>query len=174
MLLTSAYAYSGQYAKAVSTAERAVQLYPDDPESYISLANSYRLQTAYDEAGDALKAALDRDPDQPVLWAELGFVQRLAGREQLALESFQRAAQHAMPAMYGVRVHYHLAQAHQKAGETKEAVKSIARMMSARDGLNVWRSSLGALQGTAYGTALRYEINAIEQALADADAGNLG
>jgi len=173
-LLASAYAYSGQYGKAVSTAERAVNLYPDDPESYIALANTYRLQTAYAESADALKAALKRDPNQPIVWAELGFVQRLAGDDVAALESFKRAAQHAMPAMYGVRVHYHLAQVHQADGDTKEAVKSIARMMSARDGLNVWRSSLGALQGTAYGTALRYEIAAIEQALADADAGNLG
>jgi hypothetical protein len=30
------------------------------------------------------------------------------------------------------------------------------------------------MEGTAYGLSLRYEIAAIEQALADADAGNLG
>lgn len=174
LLLTSAYAYSGQLAKATQTAERAVQLFPAEPSAYISLANSYRLQAAYDSAAEALQVALQRDPNQPVLWAELGFVQRLAADDAAAVESFKQAAQHAMPAMYGVRVYYHLAQAYSAEGNTREAVKATAKMMSARDGLAVWSTNLDALQGTSYGTALRYEIKAIEQAIADADAGNLG
>jgi hypothetical protein len=47
-------------------------------------------------------------------------------------------------------------------------------MMSARDGLTTWKSGLKPLEGTAHGQSLRYEIAAIEQAIADADAGNLG
>jgi tetratricopeptide (TPR) repeat protein len=174
MLLTSAYAYTGQLAKAQAAADRAVQLYPDDPDSYVTLANGYRLQAAYDEAARALLQATTLSPNQPVLWAELGFVQRFAGDDQAALESFERAAQHAMPAPYGVRVYYHLANAYQSAGETKQAVQAASKMMSARDGLTTWKTGLRALEGTAYGQALRYEIAAIEQAIADADAGNLG
>src|SRR5512134_2842235 len=41
MLLTSAYAYTGQLAKAQATADRAVQLFPNDPDSYVTLANGY-------------------------------------------------------------------------------------------------------------------------------------
>ena len=52
--------------------------------------------------------------------------------------------------------------------------KATAKMMSARDGLSAWKSALGAMEGTAYGQALRYEVAAIDQALADADSGNLG
>jgi tetratricopeptide (TPR) repeat protein len=174
MLLTSAYAYAGQLGKAQATADRAVQLFPNDPGSYITLANGYRLQAAYDEAARALTKAAELDPNQPVIWAELGFVQRFAGDAKAALESFQQAASHAMPASYGVRVYYHLAQAYQAAGQTKQAMQAIAKMMSARDGLKVWKSGLNALEGTVYGQALRYEITAIEQAIADADAGNLG
>jgi tetratricopeptide (TPR) repeat protein len=174
MLLTSAYAYTGQLAKAQAAADRAVQLFPNDPGSYITLANGYRLQAAYDEAARALKTAAQLAPDQPIIWAELGFAQRYAGDKEGALDSFKQAAAHAMPAMYGVRVHYHLAQAYQAAGDTQAAMKAVARMMSARDGLATWKSGLKALEGTAYGQALRYEIADIEQALADADAGNLG
>ena len=174
MLLTSAYAYSGQLAKAQAAADRAVQLYPNDPDSYITLANGYRLQAAYEEAANALHTAADLAPHQPVIWAEMGFVQRFAGEEDAAVESFQRAANHAMPASYCVRVFYHLAQAYQKSGDTNGAMKAIARMMSARDGLGMWKVGLRALEGTAYGQALRYEIAGIEQAIADADAGNLG
>jgi tetratricopeptide (TPR) repeat protein len=174
MLLTSAYAYTGQLAKAQATADRAVQLYPNEADSYITLANGYRLQAAYDEAARALMQATTLAPNQPVIWAELGFVQRFAGEQDAAMESFKRAAQHAMPAPYGVRVYYHLANAYQSSGEANLAVQAAAKMMSARDGLATWKTGLKALEGTAYGQAVRYEIAAIEQAIADADAGNLG
>lgn len=174
MLLTSAYAYSGQLAKAQAAADRAVALYPNDPDSYITLANGYRLQASYEEAANALDQAASLAPDNPIIWAEKGFVQRFAGDTSAATESFEHAASHAMPAAYCVRVFYHLAQNYQQEGDTKGAVKATARMMSARDGLATWRAGLYALEGTAYGQALRYEIAAIEQALADADAGNLG
>jgi tetratricopeptide (TPR) repeat protein len=174
MLLTSAYAHTGQLAKAQATADRSVQLFPNDPSAYITLANGYRMQAVYDEAASALKKAVELAPNQPIVWAELGFLQQFAGDEDAAITAFERAAAHAMPAMYGVRVYYHLAQAYQASNEAQRAVKATAKMMSARDGLKTWKSGLSAMAGTAYGLALRYEIESIEQALADADAGNLG
>lgn len=174
MLLTSAYAYTGQLAKAQATADRSVRLFPNDPDAYITLANNYRMQAAYAEASAALRRAAELAPSQPSVWAELGFLQRFAGDDAVALESFERAAAHAMPSMYGVRVYYHLTLLYQARGDTAGAVRANAKMMSARDGLVAWKPALSALEGTAYGQALRYEIVAIEQALADADAGNLG
>jgi tetratricopeptide (TPR) repeat protein len=174
MLLTSAYAYTGQLGKAQAAADRAVRLFPDDPGSYITLANGYRLQAAYEEAAQALMEAAALEPEQPIIWSELGFVQRFAGDMSAAVKSFGNAARYAMPAMYGVRVHYHLAQAFQAAGDTKGAVSAIAKMMSARDGLATWQSGLSALEGTAYGQALSREIADIQAALAEADSGNLG
>ncbi len=174
MLLTSAYAHTGQLAKAQATADRSVQLYPGNPNAYITLANGYRVQAAYDEAVDALEHAAELAPDQPEVWAELGAAQLVAGDRESALRSFEQAASHAMPAMYGVRVYYHLAKAYEAADETRKAVQATAKMMSARAGLEAWKSGLQAMEGTAYGQALRREITAIEQALADADAGNLG
>lgn len=174
MLLTSAYAYTGQLAKAQATADRSVRLFPGDPDSYITLANNYRLQAAYDEAADALLRAAELAPHQPSIWAELGFLQRFAGDDAAARQSFEHAAAHAMPAMYGVRVYFHLTQLHEGQGDTPNAVKAAAKMMSARDGLAAWKPVVAALEGTAYGQALRYEITAIEQRMADADAGNLG
>lgn len=172
MLLTSAYAYSGQLAKAQATADRAVQLYPNDPAAYITLANGYRLQAAYDGAARALMQAAALAPDQPIIWAELGFVQRFAGDHADAIEAFKTAANYALPEIYAVRVYYHLAQAYQSSGESAQAVRAAQRMMGARSGLKVWQTGLSALEGTAYGQALRYEIAAIEQAIADADAGS--
>jgi tetratricopeptide (TPR) repeat protein len=174
MLLTSAYAYAGQLGKAQATADRAVRLFPNDPGSYVTLANGYRLQAAYEEAARALMLAAELEPDQPIIWAELGFVQRFAGDDAASIESFKRAAAEAMPAIYGIRVYYHLAQAFQAAGDTKQAVNATAKMMSARDGLATWQSGLNALEGTAYGQALSREITAIKDALSEADSANLG
>ncbi|MBK8025628.1 MAG: hypothetical protein IPK19_30610 [Chloroflexi bacterium] len=174
MLLTTAYAYTGQLARAQASADRAVQLYPNNPTALITLANGYRLQAAYDEAAQTLLQAARLDPDQPIVWAELGFTQRFSGDEAGAVESFERAAARPMPAPYAVRVFYHLTQAYQAKAETQKAVQAAARMMSAREGLSVWKAALKAMSGTAYGNSLRYEIAAIEQALADADAGLLG
>jgi len=174
MLLTSAYAYAGQLGKAQATADRAVRLFPDDPGSYITLANGYRLQAAYEEAARALTEAAKLEPDQPVIWAELGFVQQFAGENSAALGSFAKAAQHPMPAMYSVRVYYHLAHAFQAQGDTNRAVSATAKMMSARDGLAIWQSGLRALEGTAYGQALAREIAALQAALVEADSATLG
>jgi len=173
MLLTSAYAYAGQLGNAQATADRAVRLFPNDPGSYITLANGYRLQATYDEAARALMKATELEPEQPIVWAELGFVQQFAGETSAAIESFKKAAQYSMPSMYGVRVYYHLAQAFTAAGEVKQAVRATVKMVQAREGLVTWLSGLDALDGTAYGQALRYEITAVQQALSDADAGNL-
>ncbi|MBI1279486.1 MAG: hypothetical protein GC179_15255 [Anaerolineaceae bacterium] len=168
MLLTSAYAYAGQLGNAQATADRAVRLFPDDPGSYITLANGYRLQAAYDEAARALMKAAELEPNQPIIWAELGFVQQFAGERAAAIESFKKSAKYTMPSMYGVRVYYHLAQAYTTAGEVKQAVRATVKMVNAREGLVAWLSGLDALDGTAYGQALRYEVTAIQNALADA------
>lgn len=170
MLLTSAYAHTGQIGKAQATADKAVQLFPHDPGAYITLANGYRLQASYEEAARALQKAADLAPEQPIVWAELGFVQRLAGDDVPALAAFKRAAEKPLPAMYSVRVYYHLAQAYKEAEDTEQAMVATARMMSAREGLEAWKPIQAALDGTLYGQTLRYEIASIESAITGADA----
>lgn len=169
MLLTSAYAHTGQLGRAQATADRAVQLYPNDPSAYITLANGYRLQASYDEAARALRKAAELVPDQPIVWAELGFVCQMAGDEAAARDAFKQAAQYGLPAMYGVRLYYHLARAYKEAGDIENAVQATARMMSARDGLEGWKPLQQALEGTLYGQYLRYEIANIEAAFAQMD-----
>ena len=51
---------------------------------------------------------------------------------------------------------------------------TAAKMVSARDGLASWKSGLQALEGTTYGQRLARELEAIEQALFDADAAHTG
>lgn len=173
-MLTSAYAHNGQFGKAQAAADRAVQLFPDDPSAYITLANGYRLQASYEQAAEALEQATHLAPHQPIIWAELGFVQRLAGDARAAFKAFQKAAEAPMPAMYSVRVYHHLARSYQQAEDAERASSATAKMMSARHGLDAWEAMQEAMQGTAYGQALRYEIQNIAQAIAQADAASVG
>lgn len=173
-MLTSAYAHDGQYGKAQATADRAIRLFPDDPSAYITLANGYRLQASYEEAAQALEQATQLAPEHPISWAELGFVERLAGDDDAAFAAFRRAAAFRLPAMYSVRVYYHLWQAYRERGDADAAATASAKMISACDGLDGWRPLQRAMEGTAYGQSLRYELAAIEQAITEADATILG
>jgi len=170
MLLTSAYAHTGQIGKAQATADRAVQLYPSDASAYISLANGYRVQASYDEAARALAMATQLAPQQSTVWAELGFVYQLAGDDEQAYDAFIHATKDTMPSMYSVRVYYHLSRYYRTRNETEKALASTAKMLSARDGIEAWRIIQQTLEGTVYGTALRYEISAIDSSIEQADS----
>lgn len=167
MLLTSAYAYNGQLAKAQQTADRAVEMFPGDAGAYMTLANGYRMQASYGEAAIALQTAAQLSPDQPVIWAELGFVQQMAGEHEPAVESFKHAALYSMPSMYAVRVNYYLAKHFSRLGEGEAARGATQRMMAARHGVEAWKLTLRALEGTAYGSLLHYEIEKIEDLIAE-------
>lgn len=167
MLLTSAYAYNGQLAKAQETADRAVEMFPRDAGAYMTLANGYRMQASYGEAAIALQTAAQLSPAQPIIWAELGFVQQLAGEHDSAIESFKHASLYSMPSMYAVRVNYYLSRHFQKVGEREDAQRAIERMVDTRHGLQAWKSTLRALEGTAYGSLLHYEMEKIEEAIAE-------
>lgn len=167
MLLTSAYAYDGQLAKAQSTADQAVRMFPDNAGAYITLANGYRMQASYGEAAIALQTALQLSPDQPIIWAELGFVQQLAGEHDSAIESFKQAALYSIPSMYSVRVNYHLSRYYRKVSDSANAQNATERMLATQHGLRAWKSALRALEGTTYGSSLHYEIQKIETAIFD-------
>lgn len=166
MLLASAYAHTGQFAKAQSTADRAVSLFPQNPSAYIALANGYRVQASYEEAARVLQTALQLAPEQPVIWAELAFLHLMNGEKKAAFEALKTAAQGDLPAMYQVRVYYHLARAYKLAGDSAQALQATQALLRVSTGIEAWRPVVSALEGTAYGQALRYEIAAIEDAIA--------
>lgn len=168
MLLTSAYAHTGQLAKAQATADRAVQLFPQDASAYITLANGYRLQASYEEAARALQKAIELSPEQPSVWAELGFLYKMAGDERQAIEAFRRATDGMMSEMYAVRVFYYLCEHAKRIGDQAQADEYSRKMCQSRQGLEAWRPIQKSLEGTAYGHFLRYELHTIEQALAQA------
>lgn len=174
MLLASAYAYTGRLAEAQKIADRAVNVFPESAAAFVTLSNVYRMQAMYDTAADVLQQARDLEPESGIIWADLGFMQLYAGETTAAIESFEQAARYRMPAMYAVRVNYHLSEHYADRGDARLAARTAAKMVSARDGLASWTSGLEALQGTTYGQRLARELEAIEQALFEADAAHTG
>ncbi|GAB4571896.1 MAG: hypothetical protein Kow0077_09800 [Anaerolineae bacterium] len=174
MLLASAYAYAGRLAEAQQTADRAVMRFPESSAAFVTLSNVYRMQAMYDSAAEALRQASALEPNSPIIRADLGFMELYAGNRDAAIEAFEEAARFRLPAMYAVRVYYHLSEAYADRGDARLAARTAAKMMSARDGLESWRSGLQALEGTTYGQHLARELEAIEQALQEADASHSG
>lgn len=168
MLLTTAYAYTGQMAKAQATADKAVQMFPTDASAYISLASGYRAQASYDEAARALQTATQLTPNHPIIWAELGFVYLMASEHTSAIQAFETAAQYPMPDMYRVRVFYHLAQHYAELNDDESYADATNEMIDAESGLQAWSGMQQALEGTLYSTSLRYEVQAIQRAISTA------
>ena len=81
---------------------------------------------------------------------------------------FKQAALFSMPSMYSVRVNYYLSRHYLKRGEREGAAAASDRMVATHRGLEAWKSTLRALEGTAYGSLLHYEIDKIEEAIAEA------
>ena len=165
MMLSSAYAFSGQYGKAQSSADWAVSMFPEDPDAYITLATGYRLQASYTEAARALKAATELAPRQAVLWAELGFAYLLAGDRRNAIKALEVAVQHPIPPMYAVRVYYHLMQQAQTDNNQDLTQVYHEQMVKSRAGLERWQALHEALSGTGYGQILGHEIEKVQQAI---------
>jgi hypothetical protein len=76
--------------------------------------------------------------------------------------------------MYALRVYYHLANFYAESGDARQAARAAAKMVSARDGLQGWKSGLLPLAGTSYGQRLARELEEIERALLEADESHTG
>jgi len=174
MLLASAYGYAGRLADAQRVADRVVAVYPQEAAAYLTLSNVYRLQAAYEAAAEVLSRAVALDPEAGVILSELGLMQLYAGDLDAARSSFEQIARHRLPSMYALRVYYHLANFYAESGDARQAARAAAKMVSARDGLQSWKSGLQPLAGTSYGQRLARELEEIERALQEADESHTG
>jgi tetratricopeptide (TPR) repeat protein len=89
------------------------------------LAEAKQLETAgnYDQAITILQQAVQVEPNQDVIWANLGEAQRGAKKYPEAIESYQKAL--ALKPTSGV-YHSALAEAYAKSGQTDKAVQEWA------------------------------------------------
>jgi hypothetical protein len=72
---------------------RAIGHQEKDLHARNALAAVYAQQGRYDEAKDLLRATIDRHPDAPQTYNNLGYVHHLEGSHKLAISYFERALQ---------------------------------------------------------------------------------
>ncbi len=109
---------SGDYTAAATFLSSLHNRNPKDLRTAIALARNLRYGGSTEPAIDILKDALARNPNEPVLVAELGKVQLAAGQPKQALASLIRAREQAPDDW---RVHSALGIAYDRLGKYRSA-----------------------------------------------------
>ena len=81
----------GNNIKALEYFSRNVELYPNDPESYIDRANSYFSSKSWRWAVSDYSMSLDLDPTNPDVWLNKGIALLSSGNTADACHDFKRA-----------------------------------------------------------------------------------
>jgi len=95
--LGSTFAAQGDYESALNVLEQAIALKPGRPENILSRAGVYFMQERYQEALADYSLLLQYYPAAEIFYARGAVYQKL-GREDLAKQDFETAAQANIPA----------------------------------------------------------------------------
>ena len=76
------YYKRGQYDKALAYLEKAIELNPNNPETYVALGSTYRFLGEFEQAIVQYKKALEIDPYCVYAYRDLGYTYGLLGEEE--------------------------------------------------------------------------------------------
>jgi len=130
----------GDFGTSLIAYHKALELFPGDARVLHSLGQLHNRSGAYPLAADAIRRSLERDPDQPLAWVNLGIALAGAGDPVGARDAY-REALGLNPAE--ALAHFNLGNAHQLAGRMEEAASSYARAVEADPGLGLAHFELG-------------------------------
>ena len=81
----------GAYGKAQLVYQKAVEVFPNDPEAWLGLAASYDRLGRFDQSDIAYRTLAGMIPDSPVYYNNLGYSYLLRGELVQAKRNFLRA-----------------------------------------------------------------------------------
>jgi Flp pilus assembly protein TadD len=110
----------GQHETAIPLYWRAIELAPDDVDSFNDLGLSLHYAGRSDEAVGVLEEGVQRGPDYPRIWLTLGFVQLHRGERQAAAEALVRARDLGSETGVGEEARRLLAELEREAGSSPE------------------------------------------------------
>ena len=141
--LGNAYLGTGDYERAVDALERVVSAGGATLDTYEKLARSAReLQDFLDEVRYR-EAAVDRRPEDPALWRDLGIARRRAGASRDAVTSLREAMR--LDPEDEVESGIELGRALRDLGEAENAVTSFREALERRpDCSDLWSELAGA------------------------------
>ena len=98
------------YDCAIAQQRRALEISPNWARGYDRLGLAYAQKGMLDDAGRALRKAVELGPERPDFLADLAFVQALRGETEAALESLRRAKAQPIEPFSIARAHVALQQ----------------------------------------------------------------
>ena len=141
--------------EAAAKLEPLLEQAPDDADVAVNLSGAYILQRKWDKAVRILTDAVKRNPDNAMLWTNLGAAQlgrlETAGpkQQQLAMDAYYQALK-ADP--YAPNVHYHLGLIHKDRGELTRATAMFQRAVEVNAADEDARKNLNRLASAGFET----------------------
>ncbi|MCK4546758.1 MAG: DUF2723 domain-containing protein [Candidatus Eisenbacteria sp.] len=126
-----AYLTLGETDRAISAAERALELSPGLPTALNNLGNVYYMARRWDEARSVFREAIERAPDLAVVYSNLASVYSAAGQPTRSLALLETALA-LDPGLANAR--YNFALALVEVGRKDEGVAHLERLVDERPG----------------------------------------
>jgi tetratricopeptide (TPR) repeat protein len=83
--------FDKRYKEAIEEAEIYAEMKPKDPEPYIMMGDAWVFLGDLDKAIEAFRTAVEKDPEHPIGWRNLGTALLNAGRPEEAEQALLRA-----------------------------------------------------------------------------------
>jgi len=131
----------GTYQEAMAHFNRAIQIWPEYSEAYLSRAVAEHDQSQREAALADLEKTLDLDPDSTSAYNERGQIYLESGDTRKAIQEFSRSIQ-VTPTIEG---HYQRGQAYEKLGEHHKAIADFdAAILASSDAPYAYRARSAA------------------------------
>lgn len=83
----------GNYRRAVKSLEAGIEMYPHFQEALFYLGKMHLKLKEYDKAANDFRSCLEHNDEHELAYIFLGDTYRLMGKEEIALESYNKAVE---------------------------------------------------------------------------------
>lgn len=150
----------GKLDRARRDYERMTKVDPDSAVAFNGLAEVLLQSGSYDRAHQAAEKAYALAPNEWVATYNLGMIEDRLGDAPSAIEHLNMALDARVPdARHRLLIHFYLARAHARMGDTKAASESIENLKKHRGGLNEWQVILQSDQAQTLRDVIADDIN---------------
>jgi len=160
------YRVWGKLGPAVRDYQTMTRLAPDSPIAYNGLAEVYLQRGEYPEALEAAQKANQLAPNDWVTFYNLGMIEDRLKLSEAVIEHLQKAlALKVKDARHRLLIHFYLARAYSRLGQTDAASEQVAAIKHLNAGLEEWQTILDDKQADTLRAVLGDDVEAA-QALA--------